>query len=286
VQFIIISGLSGAGKSRAASIMEDMGVYCVDNLPGAFIPMFAEHCLASGKYDRVALVVDIRGRSHFDTLFADLKTIEAQGVDCHIFFVEAKEEVLVKRYKESRRPHPLMKDSESLLDALATERKILAPMREQAMHVLDTSYLTAAKLKDELRRIYGGEESSPQMSVRVASFGFKHSLPLDADLVLDVRFLPNPFYTPELRYLTGMDDAVVDYLHGFEETKEFLQKLTDMLTFLLPRYMAEGKTNLVIAIGCTGGKHRSVAITRALCRFIDAQGYAVTESHLDILRER
>jgi len=286
MQFIIISGLSGAGKSRAASIMEDMGVYCVDNLPGAFIPMFVEHCLASGKYDRVALVVDIRGRSHFDTLFSDLKAIEAQGADCHILFVEAKEEILVKRYKESRRPHPLMKDSESLLDALATERKILAPMREQALHVLDTSYLTAAKLKDELHRIYGEKEDHPHLSVRVASFGFKHSLPLDADLVFDVRFLPNPFYINELRYLTGMDQPVVDYLNSFDETKEFLQKLTDLLTFLLPRYMAEGKTNLVVAIGCTGGKHRSVAITRSLCQFLDEQGYAVNESHLDILRER
>lgn len=284
MEFVIISGLSGAGKSRTASIMEDMGFYCVDNIPGPLISNFAEHCMASGNYDRVALVVDIRGGQQFDTLFADMDAIQASGADCHILFIEANDEAVIKRYKETRRTHPLVRDGRGLTEALALERNILSEMRRRALYTIDTSYLSAAKLKDELYRIYG-KKSGQELAVRVVSFGFKYGLPLDADLVFDVRFLPNPYYKTELRYQTGLDAPVAEFVGGFQQTEDFMHKLTDLISFLLPQYVEEGKTNLVIAIGCTGGKHRSVALTHALAEFIVQRGYAVSESHRDLARE-
>lgn len=284
MEFVIITGLSGAGKSQTASIMEDIGFYCVDNLPVALIPRFAEHCMASGQYERVALVIDIRGGQQFDVLLRDMEVIHAAGADCHILFIEASDEAIVKRYKETRRTHPLSRDSgRSLLESIAVERVALQSMREQALYVIDTSYLSGGKLKNELYRLYG-ENGVQEMTVRVMSFGFKHGLPLDADLVFDVRFLPNPFYIPELRPQTGLDSPVADFVGSFQQTKDFQAKLFDMLGFLLPQYTEEGKTTLVVAIGCTGGMHRSVYLTHALAEFVRQRGYAVVESHRDMTR--
>lgn len=284
MQFVFISGISGAGKSRTASIFEDMGYYCVDNIPSALIPNFAEHCMASGQYDKVALVVDIRAGQNFDSLFAQMDTIREMGAECHILFVESNDEAIIKRYKETRRTHPLARDGRSLTEALALERQILDDMRARALYIVDTSYLNAGKLQDELYRICGGE-TTRDLSVRVVSFGFKYGIPLDADLVFDVRFLPNPHYISELRYQTGLDAPVAEFVESFQQTKDFMTKLTDMIGFLLPKYVEEGKTTLVIGVGCTGGKHRSVALAHQLFKFIEQRGYTVSQSHRDMTRE-
>mgnify|MGYP001625385746 FL=1 len=286
MRFILISGLSGAGKSKSASFLEDMGYYVVDNLPAALIPKFAELCMAGqGRYDKVALVTDIRGGQTFDALFDALAQLRDMGCDYKILFVEASLETIIKRYKETRRSHPLAKAGRSLEEAVALERSALEPVRKRSEYILDTSALSTAKLRGEMLRLFGEGDGKPDMSVSVISFGFKNGIPLEADLVFDVRCLPNPYYIAELRHQTGLDAGVRDFVFGYQQTRDLMAHLESLLSFLLPLYVEEGKTALVIAVGCTGGHHRSVAVTRALADFIRQKGYNASESHRDMTRD-
>ncbi len=285
MEFIIISGLSGAGKSKAASFMEDMGFFCVDNLPAPLIPKFAELGMAgTGEYDRVVLVTDVRSGTNFSALFQSLEALKGMKCPYRILYMDASDDVIIKRYKETRRSHPLAEECDSLEGAIALERRMLAPLRERAEFVVDTSDLSTAKLRGELLRLFGRGSQEGAMTVSVTSFGFKHGLPREADLVFDVRFLPNPYYVQELRPRTGLDDGVRDYVFSGGAAGEFLEKLQDLVGFLLPKYVEEGKSALVVAVGCTGGHHRSVAIAHALAAYIRGRGYPVTESHRDLGR--
>ena len=285
MEFIIISGLSGAGKSKAASFMEDMGFFCVDNLPAPLIPKFAELGMAgTGEYDRVVLVTDVRSGTNFSALFQSLEALKGMKCPYRILYMDASDDVIIKRYKETRRSHPLAEECDSLEGAIALERRMLAPLRERAEFVVDTSDLSTAKLRGELLRLFGRGSQEGAMTVSVTSFGFKHGLPREADLVFDVRFLPNPYYVQELRPRTGLDDGVRDYVFSGGAAGEFLEKLQDLVGFLLPKYVEEGKTALVVAVGCTGGHHRSVAIAHALAAYIRGRGCPVTESHRDLGR--
>ena len=285
MEFIIISGLSGAGKSKAASFMEDMGFFCVDNLPAPLIPKFAELGMAgTGEYDRVVLVTDVRSGTNFSALFQSLEALKGMKCPYRILYMDASDDVIIKRYKETRRSHPLAEECDSLEGAIALERRMLAPLRERAEFVVDTSDLSTAKLRGELLRLFGRGSQEGAMTVSVTSFGFKHGLPREADLVFDVRFLPNPYYVQELRPRTGLDDGVRDYVFSGGAAGEFLEKLQDLGGFLLPKYVEEGKTARVVAVGCTGGHHRSVAIAHALAAYIRGRGYPVTESHRDLGR--
>ena len=285
MEFIIISGLSGAGKSKAASFMEDMGFFCVDNLPAPLIPKFAELGMAgTGEYDRVVLVTDVRSGTNFSALFQSLEALKGMKCPYRILYMDASDDVIIKRYKATRRSHPLAEECDSLEGAIALERRMLAPLRERAEFVVDTSDLSTAKLRGELLRLFGRGSQEGAMTVSVTSFGFKHGLPREADLVFDVRFLPNPYYVQELRPRTGLDDGVRDYVFSGGAAGEFLEKLQDLVGFLLPKYVEEGKTALVVAVGCTGGHHRSVAIAHALAAYIRGRGYPVTESHRDLGR--
>ena len=284
MEFVIISGLSGAGKSKAASIMEDMGFFCVDNLPAPLIPKFAElGAGSSGEYDRVVLVTDIRGGTKFDGLFQALDGLRTMKCGYRILFMEASDQAIIQRYKETRRSHPLAEECGSLKEAIGLERRVLEPVKERADWVIDTSGLSTRALREKLLRLFSrGTEGS--MEVRVLSFGFKHGIPAEADLVFDVRFLPNPFYVAELRPLTGLDGRVRDYALSAPQSQEFLKKLTDFVVYLLPRYVEEGKASLTVAVGCTGGHHRSVAVAHALAETVRRLNYPVSESHRDMGR--
>lgn len=285
MEFVIISGLSGAGKSRAASAMEDMGFFCVDNLPAPLIPKFAELGMGgNGEYDRVVLVTDIRGGTNFEGLFQALDSLKAMKCEYRILFMDATDATIIKRYKETRRSHPLAEECASLAQAIELERKMLAPLREKADYIVDSSNLTLGKLRGKLRELFARGGETGDMEVRITSFGFKHGILMEADLVFDVRFLPNPYYVPELRPLTGLDEGVREYVFAAEQSREFLQRLTDFVSYLLPRYKEEGKSSLVIAVGCTGGHHRSVAVAHALAETFRQQNWPVTESHRDIGR--
>ena len=285
MEFIIISGLSGAGKSKAASFMEDMGFFCVDNLPAPLIPKFAELGMAgTGEYDRVVLVTDVRSGTNFSALFQSLEALKGMKCPYRILYMDASDDVIIKRYKETRRSHPLAEECDSLEGAIALERRMLAPLRERAEFVVDTSDLSTAKLRGELLRLFGRGSQEGAMTVSVTSFGFKHGLPREADLVFDVWFMPNPFYMEDLRPRTGLDQAVADYVFHFPQTQDYMRRLEDLLAFSLPLYAEEGKTSLTIAVGCTGGHHRSVAVTHALAGFIHGLGYQVLENHRDMTR--
>ena len=285
MDILIISGLSGAGKSKAASYLEDMGFYIVDNMPAAMILKFAEFCAGgNGRYDRVALVYDVRTANSFTELFDVLDKLRAMEGACRMLFLEAAPEVIIKRYKETRRRHPLADQTDSLAEAVHRERELMQPVRERADCVIDTSHTSTAQLRGELLRLFGEAGEKGGMTVSVTSFGYKYGLPLEADLVFDVRFMPNPFYIEELRSQTGLDQAVSDYVFSFQQTQGCMKRLEDLLSFTLPLYAEEGKTSLVIAVGCTGGHHRSVAVTHALAEFIRGLGYQVTENHRDMSR--
>ena len=286
MQFVIVSGLSGAGKSKTASFLEDIGFYCVDNMPADLIPQFAQLCLATkGRYERVALVTDVRGSLTFESLFKSLESLYQMHLQFTILFVEADTDVIIKRYKETRRKHPLTKDGSDLVAAVERERALLQPIRNRANAIINTSNLPTAKLRGEIIRILGGDLKDQAMTVTVMSFGFKFGLPMEADLVFDVRFLPNPYYIPDLKNKTVMDPEVRDFVFSYQQTKDFVQKVEDLLAFLLPSYVDEGKTNLVIAVGCTGGKHRSVSVARELGEFAAKRGYGITVSHRDLGRK-
>ena len=286
MEILIISGLSGSGKSRAATFLEDIGYYIVDNLPAEMMLKFANFCTASGgRYDRVAPVYDVRAGEPFQRLIDVLDKLRRRdGVRCRMLFLETDTRVIISRYKETRRSHPLCAEGISIEEAVRRERELLAPVREHADFVLDTTAFSTSKLRSELLTLFGGGDTRQALNVSVMSFGFKNGLPLEADLVFDVRFLPNPYYVPELRYQTGMNDDVYNYVFSFPQTKEFLSKLEQMLAFLLPLYQEEGKAVLVVAVGCTGGRHRSVSIARAVTEYLNKLGYVAYENHRDITR--
>jgi len=286
VEILIISGLSGSGKSRAATFLEDIGYYIVDNLPAEMMLKFANFCTASGgRYDRVALVYDVRAGEPFQRLVDVVDKLRRKGsVRCRMLFLEADTRAIINRYKETRRSHPLCAEGLSIEEAVRRERELLAPVRERADFVLDTSAFSTAKLRSELLSLFGGGDTQQALNVSVMSFGFKNGLPLEADLVFDVRFLPNPYYVPELKHLTGLDEPVREYVFASEAAGRFLERLEPLLAFLLPQYLQEGRTELVIAVGCTGGRHRSTAMAHHLANYIGELGYPVSESHRDISR--
>ena len=285
MEILIISGLSGAGKSKAASFLEDMGFYIVDNMPAAMILKFAEFCTVSnGRYDRVALVYDVRTANSFTEFFEVLDKLKAMDCQCRMLFLEASPETVIKRYKETRRRHPLRDGADSLEEAVRQERALMQPVKDRADYVVDTSRLSTAQLRSELLRLFDTRGEKAGMTVNVTSFGFKYGLPMEADLVMDVRFMPNPYYIETLRPKTGLDRDVYEYVFKFQQTQDFMKRLEDLLAFLLPLYAEEGKTSLTLAVGCTGGHHRSVAVTHALTEFSHQQGYPVTENHRDLAR--
>lgn len=287
MEILIISGLSGSGKSKAASYLEDMGFYIVDNMPAAMILRFAEFCAGgNGRYDRVALVYDVRtGDVGFAEFFQVLDQLKTMDVRCRMLFLECAPATIIKRYKETRRRHPLSGETTSLEEAVRKEQELLLPVRQRADLVIDTTQTSTAQLQSAMVRLFGeGEEEKLGMTVSMISFGFKRGLPLEADLVFDVRFMPNPFYIDELRHKNGLDREVSDYVFGFPQTQEYINHLENLLDFSLPLYVEEGKTSLVIAVGCTGGHHRSVAVAHALAEMIRNKGYQVTETHRDVER--
>ena len=286
MRFIIITGLSGAGKTQVIRCLEDLDYYCIDNMPPALIPKFAEICYSSnGKIDKVAMVIDIRGGDMFSELFNELNALKASGYNYEVLFLEANDETLVKRYKETRRMHPLARDGR-LIDGITKERNILEYVRKKANHVIDTSMLTTSQLKDAVRELFEGSNAGGGIVVNVQSFGFKYGIVLDGDLVFDVRFLPNPFYKENLKNHTGLESDVQEYVLKFEQTQEFIKKLNDMVDYLLPYYIEEGKSQLVIGIGCTGGKHRSVTIAIKLYEYLKEKGYNAIISHRDIQKDK
>lgn len=281
MEFVIVTGLSGAGKSQAIKIMEDMDFYCMDNLPPTLLIKFAELCYhTKGKIDKVALVVDIRGGKFFNDLFESLEDLKKNGYKYKILFLDAADEVLIKRYKEKRRPHPLSPRGR-IIDGIYKEREKLQEVREKADNIIDTSNLTLGMLKEEVRKIFIEGEETENLTISILSFGFKHGIPLDSDLVFDVRFLPNPHYIDDLREFTGNDQKVRDYVMKWDQSKEFAKKLYDLIDFLIPYYIKEGKTQLVIAMGCTGGKHRSVTIANTLYDYLKEKGHKVITNHRD-----
>lgn len=286
MELLIITGLSGAGKSRAAKYLEDFGYYTVDNIPAKMIFQFVGFCSESGhRFERVALVSDIRaGSEDFPSIPETIKRLREIGVTCRLLFLGADRDTIVRRYKETRRVHPLMRAGESIEKAAQREDELLSPLRESADFVIDTTQMPASKLSSELYSLFGDRMKERQLTVSVCSFGYMHGIPSEADLVFDVRFMPNPFYISGLRDKTGLDAPVRDYVFSFDQTLECLDRLEDLFRFLLPRYTEEGKTMLVIAVGCTGGRHRSVAIARELAERIARMGYPVSENHRDMTR--
>ena len=273
MEFLIITGLSGAGKTRAADVLEDLDYYCVDNMPVALMPRFAELCLDTrGRYEKVALVTDTRDRDGFGELLNTIEDLRKMDCSVRILYMDADIPTLVRRYKESRRPHPLAEAGMSMEDAVRREEELLAPVRAAADYIVNSSSLTLGALQNRLFTLFAGEDRKRDLAVTVMSFGFKHGIPLEADLVFDVRFLPNPYYVEDLQPLCGLDRPVAEYVFRHTQTREFLEKLEDMIAFLLPYYKEEGKVALTVAIGCTGGRHRSVAIASALHKHLLANG--------------
>lgn len=283
MDFLIITGLSGAGKSRAADVLEDLDYYCVDNLPVALMPKFAELCIATGgRYEKVALVTDVRAKNGFDELLKTLDQLKDMNCACRILYMDADVPTIVKRYKETRRPHPLARRGGSIEEAVYREIDLLAPIRERADFIVNSSTLTLGQLQSRLFELIAPAGAKRQLEVTVEAFGFKHGIPLDADLVFDVRFLPNPYYLEELRPLTGLDRPVAQYVFNSNDARSFMAKVEDLLDFLLPLYVEEGKLNLLIAVGCTGGRHRSVAIAAALTEYLKAKGISAENVNRDI----
>ncbi|NLC07665.1 MAG: RNase adapter RapZ [Syntrophomonadaceae bacterium] len=285
IRIVIITGLSGAGKSQAVRCLEDLGYYCVDNLPPSLLPKFIELCLQSdGKIPRIALVIDIRGGRFFDSLFESLDSLNQQGIYYEILFLEAADEILVRRFKESRRRHPLSPLGR-VLEGIAQERQRLEELRGRANKIIDTSNLSVHELKEQITELFGSRSVGSQITLSVTSFGYKYGILMDADLVMDVRFLPNPYYVEGLRELTGTDERVKKFVLGHEVTRSFITQFIQLLKFLIPHYIAEGKTHLGIAIGCTGGQHRSVVMAIEIGEALGEMGYPVLVKHRDRTRK-
>lgn len=282
MRFVIVTGLSGAGKTLAIRYLEDMGFFCIDNLPPKLILKFAELCYQSeGRIDKVAIVVDIRGGGFFDDLFECLQALKDAGYCYEILFLDATDNVLIKRYKESRRMHPLVRAGR-MIEGISQEREKLEPVKSKADYVVDTSNLHPRQLKQLLKDLFLDEKADERLIISIISFGFKHGILVDGDLIFDVRFLPNPFYIEHLKEHSGKEQKVRNYIFSFSETQEFIDKLMDMLEFLVPYYLREGKNQLIIGIGCTGGMHRSVAIAEAIYGALKGKGYRATVEHRDL----
>lgn len=283
MRFVVVTGMSGGGKSTALRMLEDAGFYCVDNLPVPLIDKFMELIAQPGsEVTKVALGLDVRADQSFEDVIKVLDKMKENGYSFEILFMEAGDQALVKRYKETRRVHPLSPEGR-VEDGIKKERTILQKIRRKADYVIDTSNLLTRELKEELERIFVKNEEYNSLMVTILSFGFKHGIPADADLVFDVRFLPNPFYIEDLKYKTGNDKEVQDYVMSFAEAETFVEKLSDMISFLLPNYIKEGKYQLVIAIGCTGGKHRSVTLANQLYERMKRKGgYGLKIVHRDV----
>ena len=286
MDFVIVTGLSGAGKTRAMHAMEDIGFFCVDNLPAKLIPTFYELCLSSKEQrSRVAVVTDTRGGEMFASLFDVLDDMKANQMGYKILFLDAKDQVLFNRYQENRRRHPLAEAYQgSVEQAVKLEREMLKPVRERADYIIDTSFLTTAQLKSRISNLFL-ENSSDALMVQCVSFGFKYGIPSEADLVFDVRCLPNPYYIEELRHHTGLEAPVRDYVMKWEQTQGFIRRWIDLIDYMYPLYCAEGKSQLVIAVGCTGGHHRSVALAQCLCDYLVNQGKRAGVNHRDIRKQ-
>lgn len=286
MRFVIVTGLSGAGKTQATRTLEDLGYFCVDNLPPKLIPKFAELCTQSkGKIEKVALVIDIRGGVFFNDFFDSIKYLKDNEFEYEILFLEASDEVLIKRFKETRRSHPLSPDGR-VLTGIALEREKLREIKNAADLIIDTSKYEIRHLRERINEAYG-DKTHPEknLTITVLSFGFKYGIPVDSDLVFDVRFIPNPFYIPELKKYSGNDDPVKNYVLNQEETKTFIEKLMDMLRYLIPNYIKEGKRQLIISIGCTGGRHRSVAIANELYERLNSENYNSKIEHRDVTED-
>jgi len=282
MRLVIITGLSGAGKTLAIRYMEDLGFFCIDNLPPKLMPKFVELCYQSwGEKGKAAVVVDIRGGGFFDDLLECLQMLRDDGFTYELLFLDAHDDVLIKRYKESRRMHPLVKEGR-LIQGINIERERLKKVQEKATYIIDTSHMQPKQIKEILSEMFGESDLKSNITISVISFGFRRGILLDADLVFDVRFLPNPFYIDDLKDFSGEHIDVKNYIFSFSETKDFLDRLVDLLEFLVPYYTREGKFQLVVGIGCTGGRHRSVAIANALFELLKLQGHKVTVEHRDI----
>ena len=281
MRFVIVTGLSGAGKTEATKSLEDMGYFCVDNLPPRLIPKVAEAC-NSGNIEKVALVIDIRGGVFFDDLFESLMYLKSSEFKYEILFLDASDDILVKRFKEARRSHPLAPQGR-VLTGISEERNKLREVKDRADIIIDTSKYAIRDLREKINEYYGDEKSpEKQLSITILSFGFKYGIPVDSDLVFDVRFIPNPFYIPELKKYSGSDEPVKKYVLDQKETQGFIEKLEDMLRFLIPNYIKEGKRQLIVSIGCTGGRHRSVAIANAIHEQLLNDSFDSRIEHRDI----
>ena len=282
-RLLIVTGMSGSGKTQACRHLEDLGYFCVDNLPPVFIPKFAELCAHSaGHVGKVVLVVDTRSREFFDTFVHVLEDMDRDDQEYELLFMDASDAAIIRRYKETRRRHP-MAPSSRITEGITKERERLAPVRAKATYIIDTSELKKNELKDKIVRLFGNSDGE-KMGINVLSFGFKFGMPLDADMVLDVRFLPNPFYIESMRHKSGVVPEVAEYIEQWPVTQEFEAKLDAMIDFLVPQYIKEGKSQLVIAVGCTGGMHRSVYIAKHIFDFLGTRGYQATLEHRDLMK--
>lgn len=285
MDFVIITGLSGAGKSRTIDALEDIGFYCVDNMPPKLISKFAEICTQShGAIEKIAVVTDVRGGELFQGLFEELDYLEDKGFNYKLLFLDANDNVLMRRYKETRRRHPLLDMVDgSIENAIKTERMLLKPAMERADYIIDSSLLSSAQLRDRITSIFL-DKIDNKMLINCMSFGFKYGPATEADLLFDVRCLPNPFYIDELKKKTGLDPDVREYVMKWEQSRQLLQKIIDMIDFLIPLYINEGKTQLVVAFGCTGGKHRSVTFAEKVLRHLIENSHKATVNHRDIIK--
>ncbi len=282
-RIIVVTGMSGSGKTQACRCLEDLGYFCVDNLPPVFIPKFVELCShASSHVTKVVFVVDTRSREFFDKLVSILEDMDKKNLEYEMLFMDASDDAIIRRYKETRRRHP-MAPSSRISDGVAKERSRLESVRGKATYLIDTSNMSKAELRDKIKLLFGKTEGST-MNISVLSFGFKYGMPLDADIVLDVRFLPNPFYVESLKHKSGSVAAVAEYIAEKPVTQEFLKRLDNLVEFLVPQYVKEGKSQLVIAVGCTGGMHRSVFIAKHIFELISNNGYTVNLEHRDLMK--
>ena len=286
-EIVIITGMSGAGRSEAVATFEDLGYFCIDNLPPSFIPQLVALAeLPGSRMNRLAVVSDVRSHDFFDELAGELKRLDERGIDNRVLFLEADDATLLRRFKETRRRHPLCVEGEPVLDGIHAERSALGMIRESADVVIDTTLLKPRDLRDQIRDRFFSGPLAATLSITLTSFGFKYGLPTDADIVMDVRFLPNPYYDQILRPLSGLEAPVRDFVLGSPETVAFLERWLPLLETVVPGYISEGKNHLAIALGCTGGMHRSVALTEATAAFLRERGYRVAVSHRDIGRDR
>lgn len=282
MKFVIITGMSGAGKSQAMKILEDSGYYCMDNLPPALLSKFAELCIESTKpMDKVAVVLDIRSGEFFKQFFHGLEELGKLNIEYETLFLDANDDVLIKRYKEHRRPHPLSQDGR-LSNGIKKEREMLKDIKRRADYILNTSSMKVVTLRKELNNIFLSDNLESNISVSISSFGFKYGILLEADLVFDVRFIPNPYYIPELKEHSGMEEVVKEYVFKWPQTDTFIEKTVDLVDYLIPFYSTERKNHLVIGIGCTGGFHRSVAIANKLGEILEEKGHKVIVNHREL----